>query len=501
MIKEKMKKFWNSNKYNIYILFGMLLFTLIICSNFIKAHFALDTYCVYAHDSNVQISHFLVSNRIFSALARWLSLVLDISFFTNMKILMISGMVFLAIAWFILYKFVIKMCNRERDIPFNILIGGITFSIIFNFCTVESLLFWESGVMCFGILCAVIASCVFNSKIRHRLILTFFILYIGSSCYQGAITIFIPLSLVLLTYKNLKEIKKIIIDTLKVGIIYFFVMLLNLLATKIFSFILHNEFRETAMLSIPEMFETITRVSGYMAIDTFGIGPRYWYIFSLSLISIIFLIYIIKNKKIDFSIVEYIVLILACILTPIIPLLATPVNKQYFETRMAMSFGSSLGIILLFMYMTIKMDKYKFLNLVTTIIIFVMLMLNAMYYIRASSENMATVYMDRNIAKTIIEEIYKYQDESGNKIENIGLTFDKSQTTYYNGQPQYNAINTRSMVINWAAIETIELYSGEHFNQIEVPDKYKKIFEEKDWNFFDKDQLVFENNNLYICLY
>ena len=31
--------------------------------------------------------------------------------------------------------------------------------------------------------------------------------------------------------------------------------------------------------------------------------------------------------------------------------------------------------------------------------------------------------------------------------------------------------------------------------------EYKEEFEQKDWSFFDKEQLIFDNNNLYICLY
>lgn len=78
--KKKSKEIFIRNKYNIYILIGMTIFTLIICFNFIKTHFALDTYYVYSHDSNIQIIHFLVSNRIFSALARLIEKILDIFF-------------------------------------------------------------------------------------------------------------------------------------------------------------------------------------------------------------------------------------------------------------------------------------------------------------------------------------------------------------------------------------------------------------------------------------
>lgn len=499
--KKKSKEFFIRNKYNIYILIGMIIFTFIICSNFTRTHFALDTYCVYAHDSNIQITHFLVSNRIFSALARWIEMILDISFFTNMRILTLSGMLFLALSWFILYKFVVIMEKKQKDIFYNILIAGISFSVIFNFCTVESLLFWESGIMCLGILCTIIAACIFNSNIKHKKILSFFMLLIGSTCYQGAITIYIPLALVLLAYKYKKNIKDIFLETIKVGIIYFIVMIINLFATKIFSSIFNNEFRKIAVLSIMDIFNTITRLGCDMVVRTFGIGPRYWYVFVILAISMIFLVYIFKHKNSKFYILEYIILLISCIIVPILPMLATPVENQYIETRMSMSFGASIGIILLFLVLDIGIYKQKCFKYLILMLVCIMLMLNSIYYIFASSENIATNYLDRNIAKSIINEIYTYQEETGMKIENIGLTFDKNPSSNYDGQRWLGVISTRSMVTEWAAIETIELYCGEKFKQVEVPTKYKEDFEQKNWDFFDKEQLIFDESNLYICMY
>jgi len=128
-------------------------------------------------------------------------------------------------------------------------------------------------------------------------------------------------------------------------------------------------------------------------------------------------------------------------------------------------------------------------------------MLNSMYYIIASSEMIATNYLDRNIAQEINNEINKYETKTGIHIENIGLTFDKNITVNYDGQRWLGVINTRSMATEWAAIETIELYSGKYYNQVEVPTKYQEEFAQKDWNYFDKEQLIFEENNLYICMY
>lgn len=123
------------NKINIYILGAMLIFTVIICSNLLKMHFSQDTYSVYSSGWDEYIRHFLLSNRIFSAFQLWVSKVLSISFENTILISTIIAIFAFTLSWFILYKFTIKLLKKEQNKFYNILIIGITFSIIYNFCT------------------------------------------------------------------------------------------------------------------------------------------------------------------------------------------------------------------------------------------------------------------------------------------------------------------------------------------------------------------------------
>ena len=65
--QNKVKNFIKENKVNIYIFLAMLIFTIIICSNFFNMHFSQDTYSLYSSGWDAYIKHFLLSNRIFSA--------------------------------------------------------------------------------------------------------------------------------------------------------------------------------------------------------------------------------------------------------------------------------------------------------------------------------------------------------------------------------------------------------------------------------------------------
>lgn len=166
-----------------------------------------------------------------------------------------------------------------------------------------------------------------------------------------------------------------------------------------------------------------------------------------------------------------------------------------------MSFGSSVGILLLFLMLVLEIQKEKIYKYFISAITVVMLILTCVYYILASSELLSTNYLDRNLAKMITEEINDYQEETGITIENIGLCKDKNIRTTYDGIHWLGVLTTRSMGTDWAVLETIELYSGKKYNKIEVPNNYKEDFGQKDWNFYNDEQLVFEGNNLFICIY
>ena len=155
--QNKVKNFIKENKVNIYIFLAMLIFTIIICSNFFNMHFSQDTYSLYSSGWDAYIKHFLLSNRIFSALELWISKVFNISFEMTILISSIVSMIVFSLTWFILYKFIVKMIKKEHDKWQNLLIIGITFSIIFNFCTFETMVFAEVSIMSISILLAVIS--------------------------------------------------------------------------------------------------------------------------------------------------------------------------------------------------------------------------------------------------------------------------------------------------------------------------------------------------------
>lgn len=278
-------------------------------------------------------------------------------------------------------------------------------------------------------------------------------------------------------------------------------MIINLIMTKVFSNYFQMITRQTAILSIGQMIETILKYGKNLLVSNLDIGIRGSYLVIIIILSIIFIVSVIKSK-IYFHIFEYIVLVLLSVILPILPLLAMPVETQYLEARMCMCFGAVWGVILLYLVMVMKANEIKVINTITYIMILVAFLINSIYFIRASSENMATVYLDRNLAEIILYKINEYEKITGKVVDTVAITWDKTSTIYYDGQPTLRSTNARGMVTDFSVVQALEYYSGRDFKGVyQIPEEVDSYFKQYDWNCYSEEQLLFKDNVLYLCLY
>lgn len=499
--ESRIKKFFKNNKVNIFIFIGMLLFTFIVCFNFLKVHFSNDAYYVYAYGYDYYANHFLLSNRMFSALILLIFKWLDIPLVTELSVMGGVLTFIMALSWFILYKFVIKLIQKENSILYNILIGGAAFLVVFNMCTAEGLLYIEVGTMPFGILFAILGACILATDKRLRYLISLILVTISGLFYQVTSSIFVLLALVLIAIKHKGNIKLVIKDTIIIALIYGFAMIVNFVGVKLWDKALQYEFRKFEFPSIATIIGTILKFGETILIYNVGIGPKYWYIALLVVLTIIFIAGMILRKKNYFMILEYIVLILLSILVPLIPILATPTDLQYIEPRMAMCFGSIIGILIIFLLAVVEINKNKALLTIMTIFTVLNFVGNSIFLIVASSSTLMTNQLDKFVAEEIIKEINAYEADTGEEIKKIGVAFDKTYTMYYDGQPTLRCFNVRSMGTQWAVKEVITMYTGKGYRNITVPEEVSEEFLTNDWTSYDDEQLVFDGENLYICIY
>lgn len=499
--KNGIKDFFKKNKVNIFIFLGMLVFTFIICFNFLKVHFSNDAYYVYSYGYDHYVHHFLLSNRMFSALILLIFKWLDISLVTELSVMGVILTFIMALSWFILYRFVIKLIQKENSILYNILIAGAAFLVVFNMCTAEGLLYIEVGTMPFGILFAILGSCILATDKKLRYLSSLILVTISGLFYQVTSSIFVLLALVLIAIKHKGNIKLVLKDTVIIALIYGFAMIVNFVGVKLWDNALQYEFRKFEIPSISVIIETILKFGETILIYNVGIGPKYWYLSLLVILTIIFIAGMILRKKNYFMILEYIVLVLLSVLVPLIPVLATPTESQYIEPRMAMCFGAIIGILIIFLLAVVEIDKNKVLLNILIIVTALNFIGNSIFLVVASSTTLITNQLDKFIAQEIIKEIDAYEETTGEKIKKIGVAFDKTYTMYYEGQPELRCFNIRSMGTSWAVKEVITTYSGRKYENTTVPKEITEEFLTNDWTNYNKDQLVFDGENLYICIY
>lgn len=493
-------EYMKTNKINIYIFLGMLIFAFIVCSNFLKEHYTNDSYYVSAYGYDYYVRHFLLSNRMFRALFLLIFKWLDIPFYKEITIMAVILTFIMVLAWFILYKFVIKLMKKEKSIIYNILIGLASFLVVFNMCTAEGLLYVEVGTMPFGILFAILGACILATDRKFKYVISLILVTMSGLFYQATSAMFVLLALVLIAIKHKGNIKAIIKDTIFIAVIYGIAMIVNFIGVKIWAKILGDEFRKFEMPSIVAILATILKFGETILIDNVGIGPKYFYLALIAILTVIFIIGIILRKKDYFMILEYVTLIILSIIIPIIPILATPAT-QYIEPRMAMCFGSIIGILIIFLLAVVEIDRNKYLLIAVATITIFNFIINSVFLITASSATLVTNRLDHFIVKDIIQEIEKYETTSGKTIKNVGVAFDKKYTMYYEGEPALRCYNVRSMGTSWAVKEIISTFTGRTFKNTNVPQDVKEKFLQNDWDRYNKEQLVFEEENLYICIY
>lgn len=496
MIEKK-----KNNKNQMYTFFVMLMFAVIICSNFFRMHFSQDTYCInvdYGYDR--YIKHFLSIGRILGAVQMFITKKLNIPFETMVIGSSVSATILLTLSWFMLYSYTIKIAKIGENKKKQLLIAGITFSIIFNFCTFETLVFAEAIVLAFSILCATLASCIYTSNLKRKNVYTAILIFLTILAYQTSTSLFLIITLVFIAFKNKGNIKEILKKSIYVGLIYGVSMILGLLITKFLGNYLNWVERETTLLSIKEMIQTIVKYLDFIVIKNFYIEPKGWNFIVIIFLTIIFIAQVIKSKE-YFHILEYIVLVALCCIIPILPLMAIPIKDQYMETRMAMVFGALAGTLLLYLILVMKADETKVIKDIISIITITLFVINSIYFIRSSSENIATGYIDRNIAKSIIYNIEKYEKENDIKLKKIVVGYDKKPIYYYEGQIMLRSTNGRGLATNFTVAPLIEYYCGEKYDWYVSQEEIDERFLEKNWDAYSEEQLVFEGDTLYLCVY
>ena len=99
----------------------------------------------------------------------------------------------------------------------------------------------------------------------------------------------------------------------------------------------------------------------------------------------------------------------------------------------------------------------------------------------------------------IVEQINEYENITGKRIEKIAIYYDENENTTFLNYIN-NSFTCKTIYTKYARMDILRYYLNRNIKE-ETSNKYELYFKTKDWDCFNKEQFIFEDNTLYICVY
>lgn len=362
---------------------------------------------------------------------------------------------------------VLNILNKNIETKNNLqkaLLNVSTFLIFYNPLTLEIIISNFGFIKALGILLITLAARLFiKGKINY--LWSFILSLLATFSFKESISLLLPLiTLMMITKKE--SIKTI----LKKNGLAILLIVLNL----VIIFSLSQIFNLNSIFNFKLNFNNIW---GYINIIIYII---------IILITLAISIYLnIKNKNFT----SYI----------IIPCLLTILFSYLFGSQDAFSYIPLISLIA--MLVICNLENEKIINYIFGFIILIMSLLTIYSLYTGAKNNIDRYKDDIKYIRTIDERIAWYESDSSVNIKNVYYHLDTDFNKYYD----YGMNNNSSLRLfnnDEAAIKAIEFYSSYKIKVNKMSEEdYQKYFKNKNYDEFNNDQIISEDNNLYVLIY
>ena len=459
---EKIKE----HKKDLILFFIVFLVSIVMCGAFLQPHYALDSYMI-AKEGLTQYAceRFLQDGSPFTAILSIFADMVHMPIEVYSAISLIFALIFMSCSVVLIYKICINRFEQNDEKSYKVMILFASVIFIFNYCSIELMMYLESGMLALGVLLSIIACNIIIKKQPHYYVKSFLLLVIAAFCYQGSIAVF---PILLMTYYLLfdkKNIKGNIIIIAKAALIYGLSMLLTILYSNV---LFHNTriLMSSQGLDLKIILETINA----LIIKSLNIIPPYVHLLILAIVSITIFFNKVDRMKI---LIGYIVITIASIAICLMPTIAG--SGLGIEPRTCIAFGATIGISLIFMLYSIQ-NANKFIKILSYTFISVIFILNIVLFIIITNQHILTNKADRENCKKIEETILEYETTTGIKVTKIAAMYRPDKDLYYPNIIHAKAI-TQKALNSWAVREAICFYLKRDL-------EYKSITKEQYLNFF-----------------
>ena len=482
----KDKKFWLCS-----------LITIVFFGFFCKLQFATDTYAVFLTEPKEMITHFFASGRFITAIMHTIVTVLNVN--QQLYYMASFGLALLctALAIYRLYRV------WEEDTKHSNLAMVAAVLVIINVFSIELFLYIEKGIMMLSVLFCVLAfeqMRKFFLGNKKSALWAGILMILANFCYQGTVALFVALCLVYLV-KHAKDVKTFLINNVVTALCYGIPALLNY---GIVRFIFSNE-RIVGSIDIAQSVAKIVQGTKQMLVTTYDILPKYFFIGILMLLTAFTMFKILTTKKekkgkglLCLGLVY--VIVGTCFVT-IFPQIMQNTASIWFVARSTYAFSSLIGLVLIYLCLQVKVDKRT--EKVLLVLMIAFLGFQYVNFTKVERDHYIVNYIDQYVSNQVVDEIKDYEKESGNQITKIAFYYQDAGIQYsYPGLYTSGDTNISAWFPEWSRKNILLYHLGRNLEEIsQQEDIFAQYFAGKNWSSFSKEQLVFQDDTIHICLY
>lgn len=445
---------------------------------------------------------FLMSARIVSALISYLAGILNLSYPVFIVVMEIIAVIITSISIYVLYKTIIEKSNDNKtkiNLKSALILMATTF-IVLNCMSLEYLLYAECSVMCLSVLLCIIAARILTNQSKLRYLKALGLVVLATFCYQGSINIFITLvALLLFIDKDKKQIKELVKQLFLAGTIMAISFILNVIGIFIFSLFLEATQARIVtsgimnnMLNFEPIIKTIFKAT---LITNFNLWPS---AITLIIMAISTIIISYFDKPIE-RIIKYFIIIFIAIASCILPIFF--MKSPSVEPRTSMAIGAIIGISLV--YLSSFDTKKRILEKIITGITIGFFVFNTINTVQIFTAHIATNKVDDNMGISIKYKLEQYEKESGNTVTKVAYYRDlKHRDFNYGYNKKFSSFTQRAFDNYFCIVEALNYYCNRKFEATKMDEKiYMENFAGKNWDTYSDEQIVFNEDTMYICTY
>ena len=491
-IMKKIKEIFYDKKIYIFAVVTMMFFGI-----FCKVQYAPDTYFVFTNSVLLSVAHFFSCGRYITGLVT--GFLIGILHLSNTKIYYVSylfAILFMVISIYKLDKLIEK---RVKNKFVSAIIAVIT---LINPFILELYFYIEKGIMILSILMCVLAveqiDKFFQGK-KIAILWAFIYMLIANCCYQGTVGAFVSISVILILEYS-KNIKDFIKNNIIVALVYGIPAVINFLSIKL----LYSNVRINGNINFVETIKKVVEGSEKMLVNTYSILPKYVFLAVVTFLVIYIFSKIIINKKMDIKkklllLAGTLYLVGGAYVATIAPQMLQATSSIWFVARSSYPMGIIIGTLMLYLWKEFAISNVE--ENIVLVIITIFSIIQVISFIHWGIDNYIGNYEDKIISKHILEQVEKYEKETGNIVDSVAIYQDSAVQYKYEDLKCEGDMNIKAFFPDWCVTRILSLYSQKDWKKVEPEKERQEKFSTKNWNEFSDEQIEFEQNVMHLCIY